>query len=103
MDNLSQRTENPHATDAVAPSSLLAELLDEGKLSGESKASRQGLSDLLTVLLHDPANASKRVAAERIDALIADIDRRLTAQVNAILHTPEVKALETSWRGVKYL
>ena len=64
----------------------------------------QGLGDLLTTLLHDPAaSASKRVAAERIDALIADIDRRLSAQVNAILHTPEVKALETSWRGVKYL
>jgi hypothetical protein len=28
---------------------------------------------------------------------------RLTAQVNAILHAPEVKALETAWRGVKYL
>ncbi|MCY1013052.1 type VI secretion system contractile sheath large subunit [Nannocystis pusilla] len=84
--------------------SLLAELLDEGKLSPDSKASRQGLSDLLGSLLRDPdAATNKKVAGDRIDALIADIDRRLTAQVNALLHAPAIKALETAWRGVKYL
>ncbi|HRI06468.1 MAG TPA: type VI secretion system contractile sheath large subunit [Nannocystaceae bacterium] len=105
MDDLTQQTDKGAATtEAVTTTSLLAELLDEGKLSAESKANRQGLGNLLTVLLSDPAaSASKKVATERIDALIADIDRRLSAQVNAILHAPEVKALETSWRGVKYL
>ena len=84
--------------------SLLAELLDEGKLSLDSKASRQGLGDLLSSLLREPeTSTNKKVAGDRIDALIKDIDRRLTAQVNAIMHAPAVKALETAWRGAKYL
>ena len=105
MDDLSQQSDKrPQAAESSAATSLLAELLDEGKLSAQSRANRQGLGDLLSALLSDQdASASKKVATAKIDALIADIDRRLSAQVNAILHDPKVKALETAWRGVKYL
>lgn len=34
---------------------------------------------------------------------IAELDRLLSAQVNAILHHPEFQKLEASWRGLKYL
>ncbi|HEY0135550.1 MAG TPA: type VI secretion system contractile sheath large subunit, partial [Nannocystis sp.] len=34
---------------------------------------------------------------------IAEIDRRLSAQVSAILHHEKVQRLEAAWRGVKYL
>jgi type VI secretion system protein ImpC len=35
--------------------------------------------------------------------MIAEIDKRLTAQVNEILHDSAVQALESSWRSLKYL
>ena len=38
-----------------------------------------------------------------ISARIADIDRLLTAQLNAIMHAPEFQKLEGSWRGLHYL
>lgn len=38
-----------------------------------------------------------------INQCIGDIDRRLSAQVNEILHHPEFQKLEASWRGLKYL
>ncbi len=38
-----------------------------------------------------------------IAKLIAYIDQLLTAQVNAIMHHPQFKQLEASWRGVQYL
>jgi type VI secretion system protein ImpC len=84
--------------------SLLTELLEEAKLDPASDTTVRGLSSLLTELLRAPGEgASQRLAKSKVDALIEDIDKRLTAQVNAILHTPEVKGLETAWRGAKYL
>lgn len=83
-------------------SSLLTELLDQARLDPLTEAHHDGLSRLLTELLAAP-EATPRVAGDRIDALVADIDRRLSAQVNALLHAPEVQALEAAWRGVKHL
>src|SRR5260370_7288196 len=42
-------------------------------------------------------------AIKTIEAIIAEIDRKLTEQVNMILHQEEFKALEGSWRGLHYL
>jgi len=38
-----------------------------------------------------------------IEAIIAEIDSKLSAQVNEILHNEEFQALEGSWRGLHYL
>jgi type VI secretion system protein ImpC len=38
-----------------------------------------------------------------IEAIIAELDRKLTEQVNLILHHPDFQKLEGSWRGLHYL
>ena len=38
-----------------------------------------------------------------IEAMIAQLDKKLTEQVNAILHNPEFQQLESAWRGLHYL
>lgn len=38
-----------------------------------------------------------------VDALKAAIDRKLSQQINAILHHPEFQELESAWRGLWYL
>ena len=38
-----------------------------------------------------------------IEGLIAELDRKLTGQINHILHNPEFQALESAWRGLHYL
>lgn len=38
-----------------------------------------------------------------IEAIIAELDRTLTQQVNLILHHPDFQKLEGSWRGLYYL
>jgi type VI secretion system protein ImpC len=38
-----------------------------------------------------------------VEALCADIDRKLTEQINVILHHPEFQALEATWRGLQFL
>ncbi len=42
-------------------------------------------------------------AVESIQAIIAEIDRKLSQQVNAIIHHPDFQALEGAWRGLHYL
>jgi type VI secretion system protein ImpC len=40
---------------------------------------------------------------ETIDALLAELDRRLSEQINEIIHNDEFRALEGTWRGLHYL
>jgi type VI secretion system protein ImpC len=40
---------------------------------------------------------------DTIEEIIAKIDQKLTAQVNAIIHAPEFQQIESAWRGLHYL
>jgi|SRR5450432_2181792 len=40
---------------------------------------------------------------ESINAMIAEIDKKLSAQINQILHHPELQKLEGAWRGLHHL
>ncbi len=42
-------------------------------------------------------------AVKTIESLIAEIDKRLSAQVNLIMHHDDFQKLEGSWRGMHYL
>jgi type VI secretion system protein ImpC len=42
-------------------------------------------------------------ALETIDALLENLDSRISAQVNEIIHHPEFRTLEGTWRGLQYL
>ena len=49
-----------------------------------------------TVTLSDDAYTS-------IEAIIAEIDRKLSEQINLILHHPEFQQVESAWRGLQHL
>src|SRR4029077_2689458 len=40
---------------------------------------------------------------DTIENMIARIDDKLTAQMNAVIHAPEFQQIESAWRGLKYL
>ena len=40
---------------------------------------------------------------DTIEEMIARIDKKLTAQMNEILHAPEFQKIESAWRGLNYL
>jgi len=40
---------------------------------------------------------------ESINAMIAEIDKKMSAQVNAIIHHPDYQQLESAWRGLHHL
>ena len=86
--------------------SLLSTLLAETRLAPADGDAydlvRRGARTLLDDLLRS-SEPSPRVDRDRVQALISDLDRRLCAQVNLVLHHPEVQRLESAWRGLKHL
>ncbi len=42
-------------------------------------------------------------AVKSIQAIIAEIDRKLSEQINKVLHHPDFQALESAWRGLRHL
>jgi hypothetical protein len=57
-----------------------------------------------TNLFGDQASShAARLARFAIDAMKAAIDRKLSDQVNAIIHNAEFQQLESAWRGLNYL
>src|SRR5499427_2449269 len=40
---------------------------------------------------------------DTIEEMIAQLDKKLSAQVNQIMHAPEFQKIEGAWRGLNYL
>ncbi len=50
-----------------------------------------------------PQNENEPVKKAMVDRMIAEIDAKLSRQMDEILHNAEFQALESSWRGLKLL
>ncbi len=85
--------------------SLLDEIVRETKLSpGDEgyEVTKLGLQTFIDALLQ-PGREGDKVSQGLVDEMIADLDRKLSRQMNLILHNKEFQQLETAWRSLKYL
>lgn len=98
--------EAPQAAQPAALPDDIASLLDEITVSTGIKdveakrVARRGVQELLANLVSSPA---ERIDKALIDAYIAEIDAKLSAQVDEILHNENVQKLESAWRGLKFV
>jgi type VI secretion system protein ImpC len=93
------------AATTVEAGGVLDQIISEtriGKDDWERDQSRRQIATLVDEVMKGQLRVSKDLEAT-ISARIADIDRLLTAQLNAIMHAPEFQKLEGSWRGLHYL
>jgi len=72
------------------------------KTERSKEAVETAVQTLAEQLLKDTAVVSSDVLAT-IQALIAEIDQRMTEQINLILHHEDFRKLEGSWRGLHHL
>lgn len=70
-----------------------------GAQSASAKDDVNGAVDVLCRQLMGDQKLVGKTAAATIENLIAQIDSRLTAQINEILHNPKFQKLEGTWRG----
>jgi type VI secretion system protein ImpC len=85
--------------------SLLDEIVRETKLTpGDEgyEVTKLGLQTFIDALLQ-PGREGDKVSQGLVDEMIADLDRKLSRQMNLILHNKEFQQLETAWRSLKYL
>jgi type VI secretion system protein ImpC len=90
---------------ATAELSLLDRIVQEGKMAVEPSQStyaKKLLGQFATQILDEGMRAApdKGVVA-MINERIADIDKILSDQLNAIMHNEQFQALEGSWRGMR--
>ncbi len=100
-----EETEAAGAEAEALDASLLESMLAEAKIKPEDETydvARRGIQAFVTEMLA-PNRKGERVDKAVVDAMIAEIDARMSAQVNAILHHPTFQKLESTWRGLKYL
>jgi len=91
--------------EAQVESSLLQQILDEGQITAgrsDYEVVRRGIAHLLSEMLL-PARAGEPIDKVLVDVMIAELDGRLSAQLNAILHHPKVQRLESAWRSLRFL
>lgn len=89
----------------LAEGSLLDQILDEAKLDKADETysiARQGVEAFIIGMLAKDREG-ERVDRASIDAMIAELDQRISAQVNEVLHAVEFQQLEATWRELKFL
>jgi type VI secretion system protein ImpC len=90
---------------SATETSLLDQIMEETRLRPADEGydvARQGVSAFIAELLK-PSNAGEKLNANAIDIMIADIDRKLSAQIDEVLHAEAFQEMESAWRGLKYL
>ena len=87
--------------DANAFSSLL-----EQEFKPKSDRAREAVSGAVATLAERALSESAVISSdviETISAMIAEIDHKLTEQVNLIMHHEDFQQLESAWRGLHHL
>lgn len=82
---------------------LLEELLEEGRASSqeEQKVLRTGISALLEQIVEQHIEVDK-IDKPLIDRMMAEIDAKLSRQLDEVMHHPQFQAMESAWRGLKF-
>ena len=102
----STESENQAAgAQTVESESLLDQIMQETRYAPNQEGydvARQGVAAFIAELLK-PNRGAEKVQAGMVDQMISEIDRKLSVQVDAILHNEDVQKLESAWRGLKFL
>jgi type VI secretion system protein ImpC len=101
-----QQKETQTATQtATGETSDFASLLNKEFKPQSDRAREEVESAVRTLAAQALAGASitSNDAVQNIQAIIAELDRKLSDQVNQILHHPDLQQLEGAWRGLHHL
>lgn len=101
---MSTRAVKPNTTETTE-FSLLDQIISETKLTPDDDAyqiARRGVAAFIEELLK-PQNNQEPVKKAMVDRMIAEIDEKLSRQMDEILHHAEFQSLEASWRGLHLL
>lgn len=91
-------------TEEEASGSLIDDILKETKIRPADEGydvAKKGVEAFIAELLA-PKKAIERVDKQSVDQMIAEIDRKLGAQLDEVLHHEDFQKMESAWRGLKF-
>jgi len=101
-----QSTQTTQALQGVAyEGSDLAALLNK-EFKPKSDEAKSAVESAVLTLAQQALAHTKLIGSDvvvSIEAMIAEIDKKLSEQVNAVLHHADFQQLESAWRGLHYL
>jgi type VI secretion system protein ImpC len=98
------QTASAEATTTAAEAGFLDQIIKATKPRSDAQidTAKRTLQEFVGKLLEPGAVVSKDVE-KTINYWIAEIDKKISVQLNEIMHTEEFQKLEASWRGLFYL
>ncbi len=101
---MSPETKSAAATTTTQEDNLLDKILDRTKPLNDKERERNKdyVGQFLKQIVQPGQVVSKDVETN-IKYWIAEIDKKLSSQLNEVMHAPEFQQLESTWRGLHYL
>lgn len=99
------RQQQQAATATAVEGNLLDDIVQATKLKPSDEyyeTTKAGLQAFLQEMVR-PEREGAKVSGNLVDEMISEIDKKLSTQVDAILHNADFKRLESSWRSLKFL
>lgn len=84
--------------------SLMEEIIEATKVRPTDEAygmTKRGLEAFMAQLI-EPDRVVDKVTRANVDEMIAEIDRKLSLQLDTVLHHPEVQKIESAWQSLKF-
>ncbi|HEY2902408.1 MAG TPA: type VI secretion system contractile sheath large subunit, partial [Polyangia bacterium] len=93
------------AAGATGETSEFASLLQK-QFKPQSDRAREEVESAVRTLAQQALEKTTVIGSdvvESINAMIAEIDKKMSQQINAIVHHPDFQQLESAWRGLHHL
>ncbi|MGZ5178605.1 MAG: type VI secretion system contractile sheath domain-containing protein, partial [Burkholderiales bacterium] len=99
------QVQNPQAEALTLGGNELANLLQK-EFKPKSEEAKGAVEQAVRTLAEQALSQTKLIGSDvvkSIEAIIAELDRKLSEQVNLIMHHADFQQLEGGWRGLHYL
>jgi type VI secretion system protein ImpC len=83
--------------------SLIDQILEETRIEPTDESynvARQGMVAFISELLK-PKRKGQKVQSTLVNEMIAEVDKKISVQMDAVLHHEDFQKLESAWRGLK--
>jgi type VI secretion system protein ImpC len=102
---MAETQKDTQAASATKEVTEFASLLKK-QFKPQSESAKREIENAVRTLAQQALASAKLISndvVETINAMVAEIDRKMSQQINQIMHAAEFQALESAWRGLHYL
>jgi type VI secretion system protein ImpC len=94
------------ATTTTESTSLLDDILKETQLKPADEGydvAKKGVNAFIAEMLVSSTSLGAKIDKSLVDAMIVEIDKKVSRQLDAIMHDKGFQKLESAWRGLKFV